>query len=161
MKLQTVLGKIEERGQIVTRIKVYDKRPRRIVRNLFRYFAVIALAILMAACSQNGIQTINATVRDYSFTPNIWTVRAGERVTLRMLNESNAEHEWVLLQAGAQVTIPFDADDEARIAFESEVEPGNAKVSVFTAPATPGTYRIVFGIPGHLEQGMEGTLVVQ
>ncbi len=88
-------------------------------------------------------------------------MRAGERATLRMMNESNEEHEWVLLKEGAQVTMPFDADDEAQIAFESEVEPGSAKVSFFTAPATPGVYRIVCGLPGHLEQGMEGTLVVQ
>ncbi len=121
----------------------------------------LGMLLFLTACAQNGGQTISLTANDYSFTPNTWTVNAGERVTLRMINQSNNEHEWVLLKEGEQVTVPFDEDDEARIAFESEVEPGSAKVSFFTAPATPGVYRIVCGIAGHLENGMEGTLVVK
>lgn len=122
---------------------------------------VFAIIPLIQACSQDGIQTLSVTARDYSYSPETWTVRAGQRVSLRMINESNNEHEWVLLKQNEQVTLPFDQDDETRIEFESEVEPGNAKVSLFTAPTEAGRYRIVCGIPGHLEQGMEGTLVVQ
>lgn len=121
----------------------------------------LGMLLVSTACAQNGGQTISLTANDYSFAPNSWTVKAGERVTLRIMNESNNEHEWVLLKEGEQVTMPFDKDDEARIAFESEVEPGSAKVSFFTAPALPGVYRIVCGIAGHLENGMEGTLIVK
>lgn len=75
------------------------------------------MLLVRAAGAQNGGQTISLTANDYSFAPNSWTVKAGERATLRMMNESNNEHEWVLLKAGEQVTMPFDEDDAARIAL--------------------------------------------
>jgi uncharacterized cupredoxin-like copper-binding protein len=144
--------------RIVARIKLNDKQ--RINRILNFLFLLIPL-LLIVSCSQNNGPTLAITVRDFLFEPNSWSVKAGERVTLRMVNESNSEHEWILLKTGEAVTLPFDNDDEARIAFESEVEPGNAKVSFFRAPEAPGVYRIVCGIPGHLENGMQGTLVVK
>lgn len=147
--------------QIVTRIEMNDKQLKRRIQKLSVPLGGLALLLSIVACGANGNNSISLTAHDYSFAPATWNVKAGERVTLRMLNESNNEHEWVLMQEGAQITMPFDADDEARIAFESEVEPGNAKVSFFRAPEKPGVYRIVCGLPGHLEQGMEGTLVVQ
>ena len=149
-------------AQIVARIMRNDKQLGRGLAKTGVLFFCLALGCLsFAACNQTGVQTFSFSAKDYAFVPNTWTVRAGERVTLRMFNESNNEHEWVLLKQGENVTMPFDDDDEARIAFESEVEPGQVKVSFFTAPTTPGTYRIVCGIAGHLENGMEGTLVVQ
>lgn len=147
--------------QIVTRIEMKHKQFCRHCKKPLALGSVVAIIPLIQACGQNGIQTLSATARDYSYSPGSWTVQAGQRVSLRMVNESNNEHEWVLLKQNEQVTLPFDADDETRIDFESEVEPGNAKVSLFTAPVKAGRYRIVCGIPGHLEQGMEGTLVVQ
>jgi len=160
MGLQNNL-KIGECVPIVTRIQMNAKQLRHPSKTWRGGMILLMFATLVAGCGQNNAQTISTNTTDFSFTPNVWNVRVGERVTLRMMNESNTEHEWVLLQQGAQVTMPFDADDEARIAFESEVEPGSAKVSFFTAPAQAGTYRIVCGLPGHLEQGMEGTLIVQ
>ncbi len=123
----------------------------------------LSLFFLLAVygCNANTNQTLSIDVSDFAFTPNTWTVNAGERVTLKLTNQSSNEHEWVLLKKGEEVTIPFDEDDEARIAFESEVEPGNVKISFFPAPKQAGLYRIVCGIPGHLEAGMEGTLVVK
>jgi uncharacterized cupredoxin-like copper-binding protein len=124
-------------------------------------FALTSLSLFaLDSCGGQTTPTLSITTTDFAFTPNTWTVNADERVTLRLTNQSNTEHEWVLLKAGAQVTLPFDDDDEARIEFESEVKPGAVKVSFFRAPAKPGVFRIVCGIAGHLEAGMQGTLIV-
>lgn len=48
----------------------------------------------------------------------------------------------------------FDDDDEDKIEFEVEVEPGGAKVGFFKAPA-PGTYVNMCGAKGHLESGQK------
>ncbi len=42
-----------------------------------------------------------------------------------------------------------------------EAQPGATKTETFTAPSEPGTYTIVCGISGHLENGMEATLTVK
>lgn len=130
------------------------------MRLYFLWLLLIPLFVLNA-CASNNNQTLSIDTTDFAFTPNQWTVNAGQRITLKLTNQSGSEHEWVLLKKGEEVTMPFDADDEARIEFESEVEPGNVKISFFPAPDEAGLYRIVCGIPGHLEAGMEGTLTVK
>lgn len=128
---------------------------------LYFLFLLPILLFALNGCALSNNQTLSIDTTDFAFTPNQWTVNAGQRVTLKLANQSGSEHEWVLLKEGEEVTMPFDADDEARIEFESEVEPGNVKISFFPAPTKAGLYRIVCGIPGHLEAGMEGTLVVR
>lgn len=146
---------------IVARNEMDDKQAMPSGIRYLWLVPIVCLLLLNAACSANNASVITTTTHDYEYAPATWTVRAGERVTLRMINEGNYEHEWALLKAGEEVTIPFDDDDEERVAFESEVEPAQSKASFFVAPAEPGIYRVVCGVPGHLELGMHGTLVVQ
>lgn len=123
---------------------------------------IAVLLGLMLAITSCAAYTTTLSIRtsEFKYEPPVWTVTAGQRVTVRLINDGNAEHEWVLLKPDQQVTMPFDEDDEEKIAFEIEVEPGGSKVGFFTAPE-PGTYRIVCGAKGHLEAGMQGTLVVK
>jgi len=65
-----------------------------------------------------------------------------------------------LLKKGTSVTMPFDDDDEDKVFWEIEAEPGQTKTEAFTAPTEAGTYTVVCGTPAHLEQGMAATLVV-
>jgi plastocyanin len=64
------------------------------------------------------------------------------------------------MKMGSEASVPFGEEDEAQIFWEIEL-PANETTSVqFTAPSEPGTYEIVCGTAGHLEQGMRATLVV-
>jgi len=58
------------------------------------------------------------------------------------------------------VSVPFDDDDEGKIYWEVELDAGKSETVKFTAPSEPGTYDVVCGTPGHIEQGMTGTLTV-
>ena len=125
--------------------------------------AVLAGAMLLGltACGGGGGNTISVTTTDFKFDPTTWTVPAGQQITLTLTNKGANEHEWVLVKKGMEVTIPFDADDEDKVYWEMEAGPGETKTETFTAPSEAGTYTIVCGIAGHLEQGMTGTLTVK
>lgn len=116
-------------------------------------------ALLLAGCGP-GKSEISVETSDFEFTPNSWPVRAGSEVTLTITNSGTQEHEWVILNLGEEVTLPFDEDDEDKVFWEAEIQPGQTQIFTFAAPEEPGDYTIVCGLPGHLEQGMQGVLQV-
>ncbi len=126
--------------------------------------SLAAVALLLAACGGSaGSENpkIDVTTTEFQFTPNTWTAAAGSTVAVNLTNNGTEEHEWVVLKAGTSVTPPFDDDDEDKVFWEVEAEPGQTTSSSFTAPSEPGTYTVVCGVAGHLEAGMQGTLTVK
>lgn len=119
-----------------------------------------ALLFGLAACGATS-NTITMTTTDFKFDPQTWTVSAGQAVPVTITNKGANEHEWVLLKKGTTVTLPFGEDDEDKVFWEIEAQPGQTKTETFTAPSEAATYTVVCGIPAHLEQGMEATLVVK
>jgi plastocyanin len=124
--------------------------------------AVLVLATALAACGGQpaGPTRLSVEMTDFAFTPDTFTVPAGGEVEITLTNSGSVEHEFVVMKAGYQVTLPFDADDEPQVYWEGEVEAAGSASYVFTAPSDPGEYEIVCGLPGHLESGMQGTLTV-
>ena len=110
--------------------------------------------------------SLEVTTTDFQFSPNSWTVSAGEEVSIQITNDGAVLHEWVLMQPG--VTIESEADlpetEEELLAdfvhVEDEVEPGSTTTLTFTAPEA-GTYQVICAIEGHFAAGMEGELIVE
>lgn len=123
--------------------------------------AGLVAGLLAAACGSRGPTAITVTTREYTFDEGTWTVPAGQAVDITFKNEGTLEHEWVIVNQGQSITVPFDDDDEAKVFWEIEGQPGETATATFTAPATAGTYTIVCGVPGHLEAGMQATLTVK
>jgi uncharacterized cupredoxin-like copper-binding protein len=128
---------------------------------------VIVVALLglfvLAACGGTATPApINLTVdmQEFSFNPSTYRVPAGAEVTLTLTNSGALEHEWVVMNLGAQASEPFDENDEANIYWEEELDAGQSGTFTFTAPNEPGEYQVVCGIAGHLEAGMVGSLTV-
>ncbi len=122
----------------------------------------LCASVLMAAAFGESVDnTISVTTTDFQFVPNRWTVMSGQEVTLTIENRGVQEHEWVLLQPGTEVTMPFGEDDESKVFWEIEAIPGSTKKETFTAPMEAGTYKVVCGKPRHIERGMEAILVVK
>jgi len=133
-------------------------------RTALAMLAVIGLTTV--ACSGGGNEPsteLTATVKEFQFTPNAWTVPAGQQISMAITNEGTTTHEWVLLQEGVAITSEADlpeTEEELLADFvnvEEEVEAGTTKTLTFQAPPA-GTYQIICAIEGHFDAGMEGTL---
>jgi uncharacterized cupredoxin-like copper-binding protein len=128
--------------------------------------ALAALSMMIAGCGGDTASTdLEVTATEFQFSPNTWTVPAGEEISIDITNDGSVLHEWVLMQPG--VTIESEADlpetEEELLAdfvnVEDEVEAGATKTLTFTAPDA-GTYQVICAIEGHFDAGMEGELTV-
>jgi uncharacterized cupredoxin-like copper-binding protein len=127
---------------------------------LFTVILVILAALALASCGPKST-TLDVTMNEYAFEPNTWEVPAGGKVTLNLSNAGTLDHEFVLMVLGKNATAPFNDDDETNVYWEHELAKGESASIEFTAPTEPGVYQVVCGTPGHLEQGMQGTLTVK
>ena len=129
---------------------------------IFSIIPVFMLSLMLSACGSSNKTTLNVTTTDFSYNSKTYTVPAGAEVTVNMTNNGAVEHEFAILKLGEHVTPPFGPKDENKIFWElNGVESGKTKSDTFTAPTEPGEYDIICGVPGHLEQGMMATLIVQ
>jgi uncharacterized cupredoxin-like copper-binding protein len=123
---------------------------------------VLMAAIVMAACgggSSQGSNSIEVKMTDFQFSPNQWKVSSGGEVNLKISNNGTVEHEFAIMKA--PVSMPFSDDDEPNVLWEISLAAGESKTATFTAPMNAGEYDIVCGIPGHIESGMTGKLIVE
>jgi uncharacterized cupredoxin-like copper-binding protein len=124
--------------------------------------ALFVLALMLTACGGSNKATLNVTATDTGYDSKEYTVPAGANVTLNMTNNGAVEHEFAILKLGEHVTPPFGEKDEDKILWELDaVQSNTTKSDTFTAPTEPGSYDVICGIPGHIEQGMTATLVVK
>jgi uncharacterized cupredoxin-like copper-binding protein len=129
-----------------------------------RYMKLLILAGLtasLAACGAGGpTAKINVEMTDFAFTPNHFTVPAGEEISVNISHHGVVIHEFIIMKAGTDAGDKFDEADLPNVYLVVEVPPDHAHNFTFIAPAQPGDYQIVCGIAGHLQAGMLGTLTV-
>lgn len=125
------------------------------------------LSVIVAGCDggDEASTDLEVTTTDFQFSPDSWTVPAGEEISIDIVNEGSVLHEWVLMQPGVSIESEADlpeTEEELLADFvyvEDEVEAGETKTLTFTAPEA-GTYQIICAIETHFDAGMEGSLTV-
>ena len=123
------------------------------------FLSLIALAL--SACQSDGRSTkLNVEMTDFAFTPNHFTVPAGEEITVNIAHHGIVVHEFIIMKPGTNAGEHFDEEDLPNVYKSVEVPPGHSQSFTFTAPADPGDYQVVCGIAGHIESGMTATLTV-
>ena len=124
-------------------------------------FLILILALALAACENSGSSTkVDFTISDFAFAPNEFTVAAGKEITLNLTHDGTMEHNFIVMRYGTDAGEMFDETDKGNVFWEVDLQPGDSKTVVFTAPEQPGTYQILCGMPGHMQSGMIGKLVV-
>jgi len=100
---------------------------------------------------------------DYAFTPMAIVLDAGQPYVLTVVNRATIKHEFTAGEFFG--TVAFRKAEDASGEFkgpaplEVEVFPGQ-QIELFLIPTSPGMYRLVCEIEGHLVAGMFGTITV-
>lgn len=124
----------------------------------------VCLSLLLSACGGGGQQSaskdIDVQMTEFQFQPTQFTVPAGEEITLEAANNGAILHNFVIMNLGTEVTMPFDEDDKPNVYWEVALNPGASTSTTFVAPSEPGEYQVVCSTAGHVEAGMIGKLTV-
>ena len=124
-------------------------------------FIMIIVVCALSACGTSGPSTrISFTMTDFAFDPNEFTIPAGEEITLHVTHHGTMEHNFIIMNYGTDAGDMFDEEDTVNIFWKVTLQPGESETVVFTAPEQPGTYQVICGMPGHLQSGMIGKLIV-
>ncbi|MDK1081449.1 MAG: cupredoxin domain-containing protein [Anaerolineae bacterium] len=120
----------------------------------------LSLAITACVSVNSPSSSLNISMTDFTFNPNIYTIRAGETIILELVNNGAVEHEFVIMKFNTEVGDNFGDDDQENIYWEAELGSGESGTFTFTAPSDPGEYQIVCGTEGHYLAGMSGSLTI-
>jgi plastocyanin len=125
-------------------------------------FTAVILSLVLTSCGGGGPSTkLNVTLTDFQFTPNQYTVPAGQEITLNLANTGAVVHNFIIMKLGTSAGDAFDEDDEVNVYWEEvDIQPGGDISTTFTAPAEPGEYQVVCKTEGHIASGMVGKLIV-
>ena len=124
-------------------------------------YILLLATIILSAYSKNGTSnTLNVEITDFAFTPNQFSMQAGEQITLHATHNGLVEHDFVIMKLGTDVGGHFNEDDLANVYWQVRIQPGESQTVTFTVPSEPGIYQIVCAMPGHVEAGMVGSLEV-
>lgn len=125
------------------------------------FVLLFVMAFVLSACGGGGASnTINVDFAEFTFTPDTFSIPAGQEITVNAKNNGAVIHEFVIMKLGETVGDNFGDEDEGNIYWEVEVEPGKSATATFTAPTEPGEYQLVCGTEGHFMAGMVGKLNV-
>ncbi len=129
--------------------------------------ALGATAILAVGCASQP-QSVTVTMKEFAFDPGTVEAVAGQPLAITLVNDGTVEHDFVVeaiphrdlsLRGGVEMdhgtTMHMDDED-----LHAAVAAGTRATLTFT-PETAGEYKIVCTVAGHLESGMEATLLVR
>ena len=132
-----------------------------VVKKSFLLVSLILFLSWLTACGGGGPSTsLNVIMTDFHYSPDSFTVPAGQEITINATNNGAVVHEFVIMKYGTKVTKDFTAEDKKNVYWMVELQPGGQTNTKFTAPSEPGEYQIVCGTPGHFISGMVGKLTV-
>ena len=123
----------------------------------------LAISLALASCgasSKSASTSLNVTLTDFQFSPNQFTVPAGQEITLNVSNTGAVVHNFVIMKQGTSAGTEFTDEDVPNIYWQVELAPGGSTKTSFVAPSDPGDYEVVCRTPGHVQAGMTAKLTV-
>ena len=144
-----------------------EGRPGFGLRTLAAAGTALVLLVLGAAvvgCGDDaGAETVDSatiTIRHSTFDVEEVTVRAGQPVTITLVNGDPIGHEWMVGDAAMHDRHRTGTEPHHdSIPTEVSLAPYETKVTTVTFEK-PGKYRYICHLPGHEDYGMVGVLRV-
>ena len=140
--------------------------------NYLTILLLLAFALTLAACggeAEPEAVTIDVVQNDIYYgesadnadNPPTWTVPAGAEVTVELINNGSLQHNWAIVEPGAEVPVPFVVEEAGDILLYDTglVDGGTTAEGTFTAPTEPGEYLVICTVAGHYP-AMQGRLLV-
>ena len=126
------------------------------------FVLVFFASFVMSACGGGAAPSdkINVTMTDFQFTPNSFTIPAGQEITINATNNGAVVHNFVVMKLGTTAGDAWDDGDIPNVFWQLQLEPGTSDTETFTAPTEPGEYQVVCSTPGHIMAGMSAKLIV-
>jgi uncharacterized cupredoxin-like copper-binding protein len=118
--------------------------------------------VVLVGCGGGSVQPVEVAVKltDFAFDPVSIQAGVGAEITINLDNQGALEHNFIVMNQGVNLTDWADTE-QSNVFFEQLSLPtGQTSTATFTAPTEPGTYQFLCSVPGHLTQGMQGTLTV-
>ena len=154
--------------------------------------ALVLTLLVLAGCRTTGTESqpqaakqpsqppIQVKMSEFAFQPNSIRIKAGQTVQLELINDGNAEHEFMAgrtvdMHQGEANGYQKDFFDSVKatsdkIKFIKEhghgsmirIAAGARTTITFTAPTTVvGEWEVGCFVAGHYPSGMKGTLIVE
>lgn len=135
---------------------------------MYRNFLILGVALgslfLLVGCSKASTQTptVVVTANEWSFTPSITSVKAGD-VTFELANRGKEEHELVVLKTDLasdalkmRAADPEKVDEDASAENLGEIEgvPAGIARSVTFLSLARGHYLLICNVAKHYTKGM-------
>lgn len=124
-----------------------EQRRRRRIRWVVvgAVVAVLALGgvLFLPISNDDGPPPVEISMVEYAFVPAETTAEPGQG--LAITNDGAISHSYLIIDLAKGTELP--AGGEGTLTLPDDVE--------------PGTYRVICDLPGHVEEGMVGSLVVQ
>lgn len=105
---------------------------------------LIILACLPAACGRAAANSATVKMEAMRFLPEEIVVKAGQPVTLRLVNRDSYAHAFDMDEL--DIHVPLAANETLELVF---------------TPQESGRYLFYCGAPGHHAAGMVGALIVE
>ncbi|MBY5163590.1 cupredoxin domain-containing protein [Salsipaludibacter albus] len=110
--------------------------------------------------SEAAAVAIEAKALEWHYTPDAWTVAAGEAFTLEFNNAGGVEHDWTALKLEEDIEKLAEFEESKVLLEVAEVPSHESRTETFTIEE-PGTYQVICTVSGHFNTGMAGTLTVE
>ncbi len=135
---------------------------------LKKVLPILLLAVFLSACASGSSSTqVTVTLKEFAFEPASISVSAGQPVEITLINAGAVEHDFAIevipvedVSTEGSMSGHDMSAQHAEFDLHTATGPGETSILKFT-PTQPGTYKIICSVPGHLEAGMTGELIVK
>ena len=121
-----------------------ERRRRRIRWGVIAgVVALIALGGILFLPLSDPDPAVEVSMVEYAFDPDEAVAAPGQDLAVQ--NDGAISHSYLIVDLAKGV----------------ELEPGAEGTLTVPGDAVPGTYRVICDLPGHVEEGMVGSLVIE